>query len=253
MAAAKTATTPVSTPVAWAIAFLHQIGAPVTPNNIATVIKWGTAESGSPSGAQQSFGGWANFNPLNVVVQSNDGHTGQGGTQGDIANFGSIAAGAAASARLFKANPNAAGIIASLRADAPAASVQNAVRSFYSTWGGSITFAGLKADLTHSPAHQANTTSFAGDVGGGIISGILGPFGGVLGNNPITGIVNAGKATGTLAGLFIGIFQNWRYVAEVVIGGFLVIIGMTLIAIDTGAAKKATQAGGTAAGLAVLA
>lgn len=224
-------------PVAWSIDFLNAIGAPTTPTNINTVIAWGTAESGAASGGGQAHGGWSNFNPLNVVVQSNDAHVGQGGTQGNIADFGSQSAGVKASARLFLNNPNAAPIIASLRSASPLDQVNAAINRFYSTWGGSINLAGVTPSTAPGAAHTAQTTSVAGDV----VNGLLGP---VLGGaSQIVG----GPAK--LAGVFIGLFSNWRYLAEVFIGGAMILLGVLLVLHDTGVTQVARQ-GATVAALA---
>jgi hypothetical protein len=244
---------PVSAPVTWAIAFLKGIGAPVTPQNINTIIAWGTAESGNPTGPQQAYGGWANNNPLNVVVQSNDQHTGMGGSQGDIANFGSIAAGAAASARLFKNNGNAAGIIAALKGNQSVGIVERAVNAFYSQWGGHISFSGIAPNTTGGAGgNTGGNAVLTGlpnplSIGGDVLGGILGVPGSIIGASPLGGLVDAGKATAALAGTIIGIFANWRYVLEVGFGITMMGLGIVLIMHDIGADKKIAQSAGVVA------
>jgi hypothetical protein len=240
------ASSSVSVPVSWAMAFLTQIGAPLTQQNIDSIIAWGTAESGSPAGQQQQFGGWANYNPLNVVTQSNDGHTGQGGSQGDIANFGDAGTGATQSARLFKNNPNAAPIINALKASASVAEVNAAVNQFYSTWGGTISFAGITPDTTDSPV---GTSAAPGDptavIGGGNSSGgVLN----ALGDLPIIGGAFKGlSAAAALEGSILAIFTNWRYVVEVFAGIAMMGLGIILILHDTGVDRKIGQGAQTAA------
>jgi hypothetical protein len=228
----------VSIPVIWAITFLKQIGAPVTPNNIRTIIAWGQAESGDPASSVQAYGGWNNFNPLNVVHQPGIADVGMGGRQGDIANFGDVVSGATASAHLFLNNHNAQGIIAELRrGSASASDVNSAVSAFYGTWGGHINFAGINPNLTGSPAFGTNTapSSNSGN-----------PLGNLLGNLPIVGPIFAGigGAVSAQTGFYstiLGLFTNWRYVVEVWAGITLIGIGILIVAVDTGAAKRGTS------------
>lgn len=144
---------PGYTPSQWASAFLVAIGAPPNATNIDTMTRWANAESG---GYNPNSGG-GKFNPLNVVVQDNDNHTGQGGSQGDIADFGTLADGVRAAARLFQGNQNAAGIIQGLRSSNQPATFA-AIQRFYGTWGGSINFGGAPAD-TSVPAGSSGSSS----------------------------------------------------------------------------------------------
>lgn len=220
---ATTPTTP-ALPVNWTIGFLKSIGAPVTQNNIDNVLRWGNAESGGT----QKFGGWNNFNPLNIVTQSGDNSTGAGGTQGDIANFGDISSGVSASARLFQGNPNASPIISTLRANGSTDQLNSAVNQFYSSWSGSINLTGAS-----STPQTVTTTNAVGDA---------------LSNLPfVGGVFSAAGSTGALAGQFLGLFTNWRYVVEVFGGIALVVLGIFLIARDTGAYAKAKHSAGQAA------
>lgn len=138
---------PGYTPTQWADAFLQAIGAPVNATNEDTLTRWANAESG---GYNPSVAG-GKYNPLNVVTQSNDSHTGEGGSQGDIADFGNLTDGVAAAARLFQGNGNAAGIIQGLRSSNQPATFA-AIQQFYGTWGGSINFGGAPADTSTGTA-----------------------------------------------------------------------------------------------------
>lgn len=126
---------PGYTPADWAAAVLKGFGAPVNATNIDSLTRWANAESG---GYNPNSGG-GKYNPLNVVVQSNDKHTGQGGSQGNIADFGNLQDGVAATVRLFTHNKNAAGILDGLRSTNQQATFSG-VQSFYGTWGGGISF-----------------------------------------------------------------------------------------------------------------
>ena len=76
--------------------------------------------------------------------------------------------------------------------------------------------------------------------------------GDVLSNLPfVGGVFSAAGATGSLAGQFLGLFTNWRYVVEVGAGLLLVWLGVFLVAHDTGVDKKLVNEGlsaGKAAG-----
>ena len=217
-----TTTEATTLPVNWAIGFLKSIGAPTTQNNIDNVLRWGNAESGG----SQAYGGWSNFNPLNVVTQQGDNSTGAGGAQGDIANFGDITSGVAASARLFQGNPNASGIIQTLRANGSTDQLNSAVNGFYATWGGSINLAGA------SPTPQNVQTTGKG-IGGLIGEAILSPAAATLN---VLGIKTPLDSIGAVSQFLFG---DWRYVTEVVVGAAMVLLGIFLIARDTGAYGRA--------------
>jgi hypothetical protein len=139
--------------VSFAIDFLHGIGAPTTPGNIQAVVGWANAES---SGYNPSRAGGRN-NPLNIVATANDGHVGQGGSQGNIADFATPQAGAAATARFFNDTPGAkANIVQAFRSDAGVGAIQTVVNQFYGQWGGSITFAGPQGASGKPQASYAN-------------------------------------------------------------------------------------------------
>lgn len=127
-------------------AVLAKWGAPATPTNIDTMLRWANNESGGYN--PNSAGG--KFNPLNVVTQSGDNHTGQGGSQGDIADFGTFADGVNATARLFAGNRNAAGIIDALKANNQPGAF-SAINRFYSTWGGAPLSFGQAPNDTAAP------------------------------------------------------------------------------------------------------
>lgn len=149
---------PGYTPTQWATAQLAAFGAPVNATNVDSLVRWANAESGGYS--PNSAGG--KYNPLNVVTQSNDKHTGAGGSQGNIADFGSLADGVAATARLFTGNKNAAGILAGLRAtDQPA--TFTGIQRFYGTWGGSINFGAAPPNTsTGTPGTSSGSGSGSG-------------------------------------------------------------------------------------------
>jgi hypothetical protein len=241
---------PIATPVAWAIGFLKGIGAKPTKNNVDAIIAWGIAESGQP-GTNQGHGGWTNFNPLNIVTQSGDNHTGQGGSQGNIADFGTLQDGVNASVRLFTNNPNAAPIISALKNNASVAGVNNAVNRFYSSWGGSINFAGINpsAAVGNVQLDKVNLNPLSADfwknfATGGLVGAITDT------NNPFTSTLDVLKVFGGI-GVFIShLLDNWRYVVQFLAGAALTIVGFLLILHDTGVGGKAAKAGATVAAIA---
>lgn len=143
------------------------------------------------------------------------------------------------------------------------------VDSFAQVFGG---VAG-HADPKRANAFQPNTVDLAGSgtgstAGGGasgggsdVLSTVTGvgaflasPALGVAatlfgGGNPLS----AAKSVGTFLTTVLGIFSNWRYIVEVFAGIGLVLLGVTIILIDTGAAKKGVQAAGTGAAVAAMA
>lgn len=211
------------------------IGAPVTTQNINAVIAWATAESGAP-GHNQGHGGWTNYNPLNVVVQSGDQHVSQGGTQGNIADFASPEAGAAASARLFLNNANASGIINALRGDQGVVALYGAVQSFYSTWGGSIAnFTGMHVDpnATIGGTHQAQLTGFSWSDAIDTVSPALGVIH-AFGGDPAKILANLTPG----GAIILKAFDNWPYILEVFLGVLMSMVGLAVIMFDTGALSK---------------
>lgn len=145
---------PGYTPTQWATELLKGFGAPVNQTNIDTLTRWANAESG---GYNPNSGG-GKYNPLNVVTQSGDRHSGQGGSQGDIADFGNMNDGIAATVRLFTGNHNAAGIVQGLRTTNQPATFA-AIQSFYGSWGGGINFGAPPPD---SSTGTAGTSSGPG-------------------------------------------------------------------------------------------
>lgn len=231
--------------VAFAVDFLGQIHAPVTPANVAGVVAWSNSES---QGYNPHSAGGLN-NPLNIVATAHDGHSGQGGSQGDIADFPDPHTGAVATAKLFTGNRNAAPIIAALRNSSGTGTLQAAVNRFYSSWGGSISFGGSTVSPDQISAAQANVGHGAGaadltSAGSTIIGDIGSGFSTIIGVVPgLGGLVQTATLPGKLAGLVIGTFANWRYVLELFAGAAMILVGLYLIARDTGA----TQAVGNAA------
>jgi mannosyl-glycoprotein endo-beta-N-acetylglucosaminidase len=97
------------------------------------------------------------------------------------------------------------------------------------------------------------TGSTAGTGGSGGSGGVVGVvssaitsaipiIGGVLGAP-----IKAGEALLAIDKTILGIFTNWRYVVEVFAGIAMIGLGIVVILIDTGAAKKAAQVGVVAA------
>jgi Mannosyl-glycoprotein endo-beta-N-acetylglucosaminidase len=75
-----------------------------------------------------------------------------------------------------------------------------------------------------------------------------GGLGSVLGNLPIVGgLFSAATAPVALAGQVLGLFQNWRFVVEVLAGLAMMGLGIILILHDTGVDKKVGQAATTTA------
>jgi hypothetical protein len=235
----------------WATMFLKDIGAPQTKENVAIVVAWGMAESGSPSAGAQSHGGWTNYNPLNIVTQANDSHVGQGGSQGDIADFADAATGAAQSARLFTGNAAAAPIINALRGKHGVSAVNDAINGFYATWGGGPLALNINAAQGKSGGGGIIGSTLG--VGRGLANTVVGSTLGVdtaLAGSLFPGAGNvfgALTAPAKLATAFFGLFTNWRYVAEVFAGLAMIGVGLLLILHDTGVTKKAGQVATVAA------
>jgi hypothetical protein len=148
---------PGYTPNQYAAALLKLWGAPNNATNLDTLTKWMSGESGGYNPA--SSGG--KYNPLNIVATPGDRSTGAGGSQGDIADFGSFADGVAATAAFFNvsSSPKKMAILNNLRASNQAATFA-AINSFYSTWGG--TFAPGAAPSNTSTGTPTSTSSGAG-------------------------------------------------------------------------------------------
>ena len=235
--------------VSWSIDFLNALGYQPTPQNVSSVVAWANAES---SGYNPHASGGLN-NPLNVVATANDGHSGQGGVQGNIADFPDPATGAKAAAALFKGNRNAKPILDVFSKSGGVAALNSAINQFYASWGGHITLstASVNADQitaasSQTGGTQAQTTSWVSDTFGNLVPGFS--------QIPVLGdLVTAGKASQALAGGLLGVFSNWRYVLEVLIGWWMILAGILIIAHDTGADRKALQGTKTAAAVGAVA
>lgn len=223
--------------VAFAIDFLSAYKAPLTPSNIGAVVAWENAES---SGYNPSVAGGKN-NPLNIVRTPGDGSTGQGGSQGDIADFPTPAAGVAATVKFFSAAGDKANIVAAFRQDAGVSAIESAVNTFYGQWGGHISLAGGGITPT------AGQTSAAGAVQTTGLS--IGDIPGIIGSLPgdIAGAIpGLGSITNPLQ-LFVGIFANWKYLVQGWIGILMVGLGVVIILVDVGAVRKAGEGAAVAA------
>jgi hypothetical protein len=262
MAAAVTTAKPVSAVadkrftgqhdiVSWAYDLLGLLGVPATPTNVGILIKWANTESG---GYNPGASGGRN-NPLNTT-QTGPGWVGGGGSQGNISDFDTYEHGLQAQAANLK-NPRFGypAILAALKQGNNAAGVFAAIDA--SSFG------------THfgSGAQPAPVTPGSGGTPGGIGGGgtdatltgspldVIGGFAGdVFSNVPgLGGLIGAATLPGKLAGLFIGVFANWRYALELVTGGIMVLLGLWLIAKDTGAVSAGKQRATDAAAVAAVA
>jgi hypothetical protein len=250
----------VSEPVSWAIAFLTKLGAPVNASNITGVLAWGQAESGNPSTSQSypnSSGGWANYNPLNIVAYQGSGATSQGGQQGDIANFGDLTTGASASAQLYLNNPNAAPIVNALRNNTSGnltlSGLNDAVNQFYGTCKtasgvpASISFAGITPDTTDNPSQTATLDKLTLQQIKSLASPTAGLIGDLEGASGLSAIGDFFKLLGSIPNR---VAKDWRYWVEIGAGIGVLILGIVLILHDTGADKRAVEAVGAGAVLA---
>lgn len=258
-AVVKTGTTPAGTPVAWAIAFLKGIGAPVTQNNINTILAWAHAESGDPT-ARHAYGNWSNFNPLNVEYMNGlPNVTGVEPGQYPIVNFDTLSHGAVSSAWWFNRSSGARPVIEALRRNASIDEVNAAIQSFY-TWDPSFSIIGQSTSGGTTPisgggggTHQATTTSALGDIGKVFLDpgyglgkalnalGIKVPGSGVL------------KGVDAVFSFFAGLLNNWRMLVQFLGGVTMMGIGLLLILHDTGVDRKAAGIGGKVVAIGALA
>lgn len=234
---------------------------PVNATTLSILVTWADHETG---GSQ--IPGWNN--PLNTIEKSQGGVAGEGGTQGNITIFSSYQSGLANQAYNLVHSPASFGyapILAGLQAANPGqvfAAITNS--SFGTHFGSSVKLEGTGTTVPTGTAAtssggggstattDSSVTSSIGNALGTILGpGILAPFGGI--GNPLGALEGAGKATSALATTVLGVIANWRYVAEVLIGLGMVGVGLLLIVHDTGADKKAVQAGKTAGEVAAVA
>lgn len=235
--------------VAFAVDFLNAIGAPITPSNVGAVVAWANIES---SGYNPGVAGGLN-NPLNIVVTPGDGHSGQGGSQGDIADFPSPAVAIDAYKRFWLPKT---GIVTALRSDAGIPAISGVVNAFYGQWGSGISFGGASPINPGSglPTAGGGTGGSGGGGGGG-----TNPFnalfaaGGALASSPLGTllgpIVNLPGISGLTAPakILVGIFNNWPYVLEVILGLLLFGAGAIIIMADTKIVRTAAPAAVAAA------
>lgn len=243
--------------VSWAMDLIATINAQSKgryhiPTNAVTVgilVTWANHESG---GYNPSSAGGRN-NPLNTTEKSQGGVAGQGGSQGNIVDFSTYADGLRNQAHnLLSPSFGYPAILAGLSAASPAKTFAAINASGFGThFGANTPVAGV-------------TTSGTGKAAGGSAgqtateTGVdLNPFDAVksiIGIIPGVGTIESGAKTySALAAIAIGVFANWRYVVEVFAGVGLIAVGLLLIAVDTGAAKKATSGVKTAAEIGAVA
>lgn len=218
--------------VSFAVDFLNSIGAPVTPGNVGAIVAWANLESG---GYNPSVAGGAN-NPLNIVTTPGDGHSGQGGSQGDIADFPNPATAIRAYKNFWLPKTN---IVNAFRSDAGIPAISSAVNSFYGSWGSSISFSGA-GGINPSTGQE---TSAAGDLG---TVGATATTTGVS-LNPVTDLQNiaakiAGVGIGGALGPFFDVFGGVK--KAVLLGGqalagmVFITLGIIIILVDAGGGYK---------------
>lgn len=226
--------------VGWAIDVLSGLQVPVTPANVYAMVTWANHESGgyrpgNPVGL---------YNPLNTT-EGAVGYATQGGSQGNIKGFASYQQGVQAQVYNLSHTQGAGyeQIIAALQQGNNPSAVFAAVDA--SSFG-------TKGLPTGGVSVPSSISQIGGNIGGGTSAGtstelaswvpiqVPGlPFPIPFPTSPgdVTGAVKgAGSALSTasaLAGQFLGIFTNWRYVAEVLVGAAMIFLGFRLILADT--------------------
>jgi hypothetical protein len=212
---------------------------PANATTVGILVAWANVES---SGYRPSSPGGRN-NPLNTTETSQGGVAGKGGTQGNIVDFATYADGIKNQAHnLLSPSFGYPKILAGLQAASPAKTFAAIDASAFGTHfgkgakpapvsGGGATPGGIGS----GSGNTANTVSAVSDAAGQAIQGVVGLVPG-LGT-----ALSAGEAVVALDKVIIGIFSNWRYVVEVLVGASMIGIGILLIAHDTGALKAATD------------
>lgn len=178
-------------PTGWEADVLSGIGAPVTPTTVANLDLWQQTEGGSTANPDA-------YNPFNTTLPE----PGSVGTNSvNVQAFPSWPSGLAATESTLL-QPNMAGIVGALQADAPTAQFEAAVNA--SPWG------------THfSGAPTAVTT--------GLLGNALDPTG--IGSSVASGFTSAALTAG-LQALLPGLARLLLYVAFVAGGIVLVILGL---------------------------
>lgn len=219
--------------VQYAVDVLHGIGAPITAGNVAAILIWITHESGGTTGFA--------FNPLNSTDHPY-GSAGQGGSQGNIQRYQNYQQGVATIVhQLQYPNHGYPAIVNAFRSDAGSGAVLAAVKA--SDWGTkNFSSAELGGHATVDPGGTtAQPVAYipgthihipSSPAGGGIVPG---PVKGIFG--AIGDVTDAAGAMAELAGRVVNLFLNWHYLAEVVIGSAMVLIGIRLVIADTTGAK----------------
>lgn len=230
--------------VDWAIDLLAALREPVTPANVQALTIWANHESGgyrpgNPVGL---------YNPLNTT-EGALGFAAQGGAQGNIKGFASYAQGIAAQSYNLTHTRGAGyeNILAALaKGNDPNAVLRAINASSFGTHG-------LPTNLspaTSVPAHTTNgtvvdtgtqTVSIAGDAekaAADAFSGLIDPlFPGLhLGSGALGaagGVGGALSAAQSVAAVVIKVISDWRFIAEVIGGAVLVLLGVRLIVADT--------------------
>lgn len=217
----------------WAIDVLTGIGAPITAGNIAALETWITHESGGKTGFA--------FNPLNTTDHPY-GSAGQGGSQGNIQRFSNYQQGVQTIVhQLQYPRYGYPAIVAALRADAGSAAVLRAVNA--SQWGThNFTAAelggGVPGGAGTVPGSATPGVQQAAIIGGGgllvpgggsgpIIQGGAGAISSIFG--AIGDVTSAAGAVAELAGRVVNLFLNWHYLAEVLIGTWMVWLGVKIV------------------------
>lgn len=215
---------PSADQLAFAKQFLRALHAPVSANNVVNVAAWEQAESGQNIGPAKGKTGGV-WNPLNTTPQAGIPNVGQGGRQGDIANYASLSDGATQTARWFSTNTHAGAklIVQVLKFDGGALSLNNAINTFYASWGGHLVLPNV------DPADAGNLSDFAGGHGGD-----SGAAGGI--NDPLSA---TGKVLGDVASAVPSWLTDrlgplatrafWVRAGEMALGFFLILVGLVML------------------------
>lgn len=224
---------PSADQLAWSKLFLRALHAPVTNSNVVNVAAWEQAESGQNIGPAKGKSGGV-WNPLNCVRTPGIPDVGMGGSQGNIANYASLSDGATQSARWWSTNNHAGArlIVQVLKfndkpattqaeSDSAALTLNNAINTFYATWGGHIVLPNV------SPNDAGDLHDFQSGGDSGAATGIDDPLtatGKVVGN--VVSAVPSWLAD-RLGPLATRAF--WIRAGEMALGFFLIIVGLVML------------------------
>lgn len=245
----------------WAIDVLIGLGAPLTNDNISALVGWANHESG---GYNPTVTGGLN-NPLNTtegalcksIPWPQPGSCRNGGSQGNIKDFSTYQQGVASIVHNLQ-NPRFGypAIVAALQQGHNQNGVFAAIdASQFGTKGlgpGSGSMKGVGGGSTAASGSGSTGTGGSGTVQ---TTGTLTDIAqGIVGNLPIIGGITSGaSAAFNLEKTVLGLFLNWRYLAEVMFGLALVSVGILIIVHDTGTDKKLISAAAPAASAAAVA